>query len=590
MVQQMEHQAQTMKKRMDDIKNKFTYWDQFMETNTKSASNTLQEQTKTYYNHLKDQSTQLLEKFYQDTADQVKQKTQEIYGTLDNMAHNLYGSIEQLIKDKCDSAQHNLETVLQETYNIFQRTHDQKPVFPLRVNPRFSDARPVSSSPIKSRYNPYSSPNRDNYQHHQMDEFPPNQTQQPEPQKSDEEWSRYGPTDHDQSIEDFRPLPMLQAHKLVHHVKIPYPGKELTYTWYHTFRSAMKQYGILLIPVEEFKKGKSLCPRKYYGTKIDTQCYNEMADALYQLLILTDTITTEYTELRNILHRHASNTDGYSSLYEITERIHPLLNADAKLNAPLSINCTDIYDYINLLDSYFLHNRLEGIQFTARRQVNIFLNGLDSSYAAAISQIKQQMRSSWHEDDNTPPPDLTITSIARTIEQIMQDDTDQAVVRALARPNQPTNKPLRTRPAQPQPDAKTRSYVDVQCPYCKTYGHQGSNCDKMALFIILTEAITQLHEKAKSRLIGAYMRVVQDRRARRVNKIRSTVCQLYSSGNTKEGDSLWDQCMQHEEEQEASEASSSSSEEWQSGRVVIYQPSKISHLTNLTLHSMALTL
>jgi hypothetical protein len=119
-----------------------------------------------------------------------------------------------------------------------------------------------------------------------------------------------------------------------------------------------------------------------------------MADALYQLLILTDTIPTEYTELRNILHRHASNTDGYSSLYEIMERIHPLLNANAKLNPPLSINCTDIHDYINLLDSYFLHNWLEGIHFTARQQVNIFLNGLDSSYAAAISQIKQQMRSS----------------------------------------------------------------------------------------------------------------------------------------------------------------------------------------------------
>lgn len=116
-------------------------------------------------------------------------------------------------------------------------------------------------------------------------------------------------------------------------------------------------------------------------------------------------------------------------------RIHPLLNADAKLNPPLSINCTDIHDYINLLDSYFLRNRLEGIHFTARRQVNIFLNGLDSSYSAAISQIKQQMRSTWHGNNNTPPPDLTIPSIARTIEQIMQEDGEQAVVRALARPN-----------------------------------------------------------------------------------------------------------------------------------------------------------
>jgi hypothetical protein len=261
MAQQMEHRALTMKKRMDDIQKKITYWDQFMETNTKSASNKLQEQTKTYYNQLKDQSTQLLEKFYQDTADQVHQKTQDISETLDNIAHNFYGSIERFIKEKCESAQQKLETVMQETYKNFQGNSEPKPVYPLRVNPRFPDAKPVSSSPIKSRYNSYANPNRDNDQHNQMSDFPPNRTQQPETQKSDEEWSRFGPPEHDQSIEDFRPLPTLQAHKLVHHVKIPYPGKELTYTWYHTFRSAIKQYGILLIPVEEFKKGKSLCPR-----------------------------------------------------------------------------------------------------------------------------------------------------------------------------------------------------------------------------------------------------------------------------------------------------------------------------------------
>ncbi len=40
-------------------------------------------------------------------------------------------------------------------------------------------------------------------------------------------------------------------------------------------------------------KDKSLCPRNYYGTKVDAQRYKEMADALYQLLILTDTIPTE---------------------------------------------------------------------------------------------------------------------------------------------------------------------------------------------------------------------------------------------------------------------------------------------------------
>lgn len=65
-----------------------------------------------------------------------------------------------------------------------------------------------------------------------------------------------------------------------------------------------------------------------------------MADPLYQLLALHDTVGAEHTEVQNIIQRYAGNTDGYAALYEIMERIHPLLNPDAKLQAPLSINCT----------------------------------------------------------------------------------------------------------------------------------------------------------------------------------------------------------------------------------------------------------
>jgi len=83
----------------------------------------------------------------------------------------------------------------------------------------------------------------------------------------------------------------------------------------------------------------------------------------------------------------------------------------------------------------------------------------------------------------------------------------------------------------------------------------------MAIFIILTEAILSLHDKAKARLIGAYLKTVQERRLKRVNKIRSTVCQLYSAGNTEEADALWDQCMPTEEIAEPSESSSSSDED-----------------------------
>jgi len=80
-------------------------------------------------------------------------------------------------------------------------------------------------------------------------------------------------------------------------VKVPYTGKESSYTWYHTLRSATYQYGVLLIQIEQFKKDKSLCPRQYYGTTIDATRYRKMADALYQLLALIDTTPMEHTEV-----------------------------------------------------------------------------------------------------------------------------------------------------------------------------------------------------------------------------------------------------------------------------------------------------
>jgi hypothetical protein len=135
----------------------------------------------------------------------------------------------------------------------------------------------------------------------------------------DEKWSRYGPPstypDHDQ-----QPLiPALLPYKLVTNVRVPYMGKESSCTWYYTFRSAVQQYRVLLIPVDQFKKDKSLCPRNYYGTKVDPLRYKDMADALYQLLQLPDTIPMEHTEAQNIINRHASNTDSYSACYKIME-------------------------------------------------------------------------------------------------------------------------------------------------------------------------------------------------------------------------------------------------------------------------------
>lgn len=96
----------------------------------------------------------------------------------------------------------------------------------------------------------------------------------------EEEWRHFGPGQTEEMLEDNRPLPTLYPHKLVNHVRVQYTGREASYTWYYTFNSAVQQYGILLIPIQQFKKSKSLCPRKYYGTKISALRYKDMADAV----------------------------------------------------------------------------------------------------------------------------------------------------------------------------------------------------------------------------------------------------------------------------------------------------------------------
>lgn len=397
------------------------------------------------------------------------------------------------------------------------------------------------------KHNPYDQPNYDSHktQNHTINDS-----------SDDEEWGRFGPGQTEHMLEDKRPLPTLYPHKLVNHVRVPYISREASYTWYYAFRSAVQQYGVLLIPVQQFKKNKSLCPRKYYGTKIDALRYKDMADSLYQLLALPDTIPLEHTEIRNIIHRHASNTDGYSALYEIMERIHPILNPDAKLSAPLSINCTDIHDYYNQFDSYILHNTLEHVQFSERRKVNIFLEGLDSSYAPAISQMRQQLRT-WREDDVTPPTELCTTALARTVERIMQEETNFPVIRAITKTTphaRPSNKSV------PQLNNHPRAYIDIQCPNCLAYGHKGINCDKLCQFIVLQEAAQRITDKTRTKLLDNYQKHIQERRNRRLKRVKGTVRQLYTDGHSQEADELWDQCMHMHGTQEDDESSTSQDE------------------------------
>jgi len=445
----------------------------------------------------------------QDQYEQMEKALETTIESALNYAENEMTSLKNTIID-------NIEKHKKPPIGPDQQGHEP------RRNPRFPNVDYKAIAKIQKPKNPYA-----------LDE---EHTQASE----EEEWGRFGPaeapTTHDRPI----PLPQLMPYKLVNHVKVPYTGKDASYTWYYTFRSAVQQYGVLLIPIENFKKDKSLCPMKYYGTKVDRLRYKDMADALYQLLQLPEIIPLEHTEVRNILHHHASNTDGYSALYEIMERIHPHLNPDAKLSPPQSINCSDIHEYYNQLTAYFLHNSFEKVHFNPRRQVNIFLEGLDQSFAPAILQIRQLLRT-W-KDEEQPPEDLKLTSLPRTVERIMQEQNTFPTVRALTQHGRNSNQRVQGMTSITQGRFQTRPFQNIQCSYCKLFGHKRANCDKMAQYIILQEAYKNLDDKTKARILDNYAKANEERRNRKIQKVKGTVRQLYSEGYDDEADALWDQC------------------------------------------------
>lgn len=491
-------------------------------------------------------------------SEQIKttmdQNLQQVQNAISQFKHTAIIDMEHQINDGHltihNSIKEGIEHATETIQKVFQHTtQDNSGGNSKYKSTRFPNADPALYKDPPMRRNPYDLPSA-------VDHI--TASQQEDHHTSDDEWDRYGPND-DHECHVPKPLPSLLSYKMVNHIKLPYSGIESSYTWYRNLRSAIQEFGVLLLNIEDFKPDKSLCPKTYYGTKVDTTRYRDMANALYQLLALQDTVPPEHTEIRNIINRYSKNTDGYSALYEIMERTHPLLNPDAKLHPPSSTDCSDIHEYYNQLDSFFLYAKLkDGRQFTPRSQVHMFLDGLDASYAPAIRHIRQDMRA-WKKSEHTPPDDLIITALATTVDRIMREEDNIPTIRALSS----TTKRLATyTPKNIKPMSQTnRQYIDIQCNWCKAYGHKKMSCDKMAAWLLLHEHSTQLDEKTKTKLIDNYLKSVSERRNKRLQRLKGTVRQLYADGHIDQADAMWDQCMSCTITQDSDDDESTTSQE-----------------------------
>lgn len=547
-----EQQRQHLMKRIQQIDLNMSYY-----------HDTITQQRNKSNQHITMHTHKQVKEFIDKTTENVAQITNQIkmtaehhitqaQETISSLTQTAQQTIELQMAETLAKAEENIQTRIQhyttqalqdltEYMAGFKNNNTEQPAEQhIPKSKRFPNVNTDTFTSPHIRTNPYQNPQNDTENHNTVHQ----QCKQSAEMTSDEEWGRFGPTDDITETIDYRPLPPLFSHKMINRIKIPYKGKESSYTWYRSLRSAIQEYGILLINIEQFKPDKSLCPKRFYGTKVDSVRYRDMANSLYQLLALPETVSSDHTEVRNIIHRHSGNTDGYSTLYGIMERIHPLLNPDAKLETPDTTNCSDIHDYANQMDSYFLHAKMkDGRQFTPRMQVNMFIDGMDPTYAPAIRQIRQQMRS-WKKGDLVPPDDLVITELPRTVERIMneEEELDKPIIRAtmagiLQRPI-----PQRKIKGHP-PRSYGRQQPDVQCSFCKLFGHKRSQCAKMATHLLLQDATSTIDEKFKTKIIDNYMKQLQEKKQRRILNMKGTVRQLYTEGNFEEAEALWDTYM-----------------------------------------------
>jgi len=82
----------------------------------------------------------------------------------------------------------------------------------------------------------------------------------------------------------------------------------------------------------------------------------------------------------------------------------------------------------------------------------------------------------------------------------------------------------------------------------------------MAVWIRLQEASKQLDEKLKAQLLKNHTEMMQNHRTRRFQRLKSTVRQLYSEGQSDQAESLWEQFATGTSTLDSDEDSNSSQE------------------------------
>jgi len=470
--------------------------------------------------------------FHQRLEEAIERALQEILTTADEATDSINAQAEHILQQH---QFHDMPPPLNVQHSWKDSVPKPSKLFPNVDISQFSSSVPPPEAPERptmegsSNYKMYAAPNAD----------------------AANQWDKNGPVVHTvphHVATTSDGLQMVNHHDFLKRVHLPYPSREQSYIWYLQLRSNAHQYGVYLIATEDFENNKSLCPREVSGYQITVERYDIMKCTLYHFLAQRTIISVENTDLRNIVNRHALSTDGYRVIYDIMQRVHPALNTDVTFNLPQSTDYSDIHEYFTQFTSYLMHEQFAGRIYKPREQLNRFIKGLDRSYAPAINRIRAQL-DNWKTEDLLPPENLQLSNLPNLVEHYMEEDAENsgtAIVRRFTqgkKTHSHNNGGTRETPKDAKAIDVVRPYIDAKCPLCQSYGHNKYNCDRMALWLILKEGSKLVDDKLLAKLKANYAAVDEQRRSKKLSKIKGTVRQLYQNGLFAEGEQLLDSTM-----------------------------------------------
>ena len=323
-------------------------------------------------------------------------------------------------------------------------------------------------------------------------------------------------------------------------------------SFYHTFRSRLESYNILIRNYDDINKSDGIKLLNRNNSENCEHANQVMSRAIFNYLDdKKDEIMSNYAYGYKLLKYYESNHDGFSYLERLMERAHPKLrNAmthSKEQLKPQLYESESIFDFIKLYLEWLQYESQEvpPRTYSDNVKLNYIINQLqllqNPSLSMAINYLVSR-RDILFCDPTHPqplPPDLQLDRIGNTIWDRVDEGSrndllninpilvNKAMTRSRyrgnkdnpidinkgkppARYNTPLRKPYPVNPYQKSKSTDItdsnykRSAIQKYCEVCKRWGHDLANCDALATHCLVAKFLENCKESQVETALEAY--------------------------------------------------------------------------------------